>query len=394
MIAKLRCGILLFLSGATAQAQVSSPDVYLLAASSGAAAPAAALYRLRQHKKLVPERTVTPGNGGNLRVIASEDTLFVLHPDVSPNVVSVIHKNSPQQAEDLPLTLPEVPVEEQMVVGRTAGNAATELLIPLPGTTPGAAGVLFSIDAQPSASPRVQDASKTTFSMMDFEGHPASAFPETALVAWNQRGAITEARYPNLIYDAHAPANLQLNEKKGSPDSTAVVASSRHWLLLLAAEPATIPPRSDTALYVHDRQQDRWSQLRVDGSSNSSMRLFGDWLAVRVELSSDRTGVQSSAVHLPGKGHESTDHLRNYSRSYFPGYLLLHNLHDGREVRVKTGVADSEVEAINGDSVTYRVGSSLLRGHIAGKNVVGSEVIAQDPAIVNVHWIFPAVPFT
>lgn len=388
---RLRYGILLLFCGLTLRAQVASPNLYLLAASSGVAAPAAVLYRLGTDKKLVAVRTVTPAAGGNLRVIASDDTLFLLHPNAAPNMASLVQKASPGEPDEVPLTLPGMPVEEQMVAGRRGGGPATELLLPLASTSPGTAGALFSLEAKPSAAPRVQEASDTTFAMTEFAGHPAAEFPPAGLVVWNQRGAITEARHPNLIFDAHAPANLQFNEHKGGPAYTSVVASSRQWLLLLAAEPVAVPPRADTALYVHDRQNDRWSQLRIDGSNNSSVRLFGDWLAVRVELSSDRTGVQSSAVHLPAKRQPSTDHLPNYPRSYFPGYLLLHNLRDGREVRIKTGIADSEVESVDGEMVTYRVGPALLQGHIAGKNVVGAESIVTDPAIVNVHWIF-AVP--
>ena len=370
------------------RAQEKARGLYLLAVPSGADPSACALYRLGPDGKLATARTLFHGHDGMVRVTTSQDALFLVYASQGAEVLSVVHKGAPLQADDVSLAgrgaaAAGQPAALPLVTAHEKASGALDLIAGTP------AGQLLSVGTSASETPRVQPANMETFSLVEYPGAAATRVPEDSPTAWAQGGTLAGASHANLVFDTQLPRNLRLNPRKDGPAYTTVVASSNHYLVLLEEPAVAVPPRADTSLYVHDRERKTWGEIRLDGSNDSSIRLFGDWLAVRVELSTDLTGVQSSAVVASTKAHAASDHLTNYPRSYFPGYALLHNLQTGREVRIKTGFADTEVEGISGETVIYRVGQKLYRGRVEGKSVLDSEQIADDPAVANVHWIFP-----
>ena len=377
-------------AGIQAAIQAGAPELFLLGVADGQAAPAPVLYRLGPDHKLVAVRTLGADQAGERKVVAADDTLFVVHEAQSGMSVSVVHKAAPLEVDEVPVPLSGRPLDQGMIAARETANGTTRLLIATSGDL--AAGGLIAVDASVMSAPRTENGAGDAFPFVEFPGRPASEAPEPGVRVSKERGTLTLAEHPNVVCDAAVPLSLQFDRQKSGPPYSTLVASSEQYALFLAEPDVSIPPRADTTLHVHDRRQNRWSELRIDGNNDSSLRLFGPWLAVRVEIATGLTGTQSSAVSSTGRRQESSDHLRGFPQSYFPGYAALRNLETGREVRIKTGIADTEVESVTQDTVIYRVEHKLFQGRIAGKNVVDPQLLVDDPAVVHLHWIFPAPP--
>jgi hypothetical protein len=80
--------------------------------------------------------------------------------------------------------------------------------------------------------------------------------------------------------------------------------------------------------------------------------------------------------------------LMQSSGTYFPGELALYDLSTGVQLRISTGVGDSEIVLATDEAVYYRVDDTLYRRTISG-SVLGEPVkLAQSEEIAQVHWAF------
>ncbi len=73
---------------------------------------------------------------------------------------------------------------------------------------------------------------------------------------------------------------------------------------------------------------------------------------------------------------------------YRPGILVLQNLEDGRKIRVETGQEDSEVLAVRGQTILYRVDDTIYQASIVGTRLQNISVAVKDDNVPEVHWVF------
>jgi hypothetical protein len=151
-----------------------------------------------------------------------------------------------------------------------------------------------------------------------------------------------------------------------------------------------------TTFFLHERVRNRWSELPVEGDL-SRCRLFDPWLATTVVMNNPNhrpnPGKENERYITDGNPHDESAPFPNVRDmypidEYRPGILVLQNLEDGRKIRVETGQEDSEVLAVRGQIVLYRVNDTIYQASIVGTRLQNISVAVKGDDVPEVHWVF------
>ncbi len=178
---------------------------------------------------------------------------------------------------------------------------------------------------------------------------------------------------------------------------------------------AVMVPSEQGVVDVLNKNSGEWSRVPIPFQS-ATIRGFGSWLAmIRTQLSGVTLPAGQSTVRRedmrvanesPGAEKRRTEeifppyrlspagtvddlfndmHMRG---TFFPGELALLNLDSGVQMKISTGIGDSEVVLVTDDAVYYRVDDVLYRRQITGASLGNPVTVAYGDKIVQVHWAF------
>lgn len=133
-----------------------------------------------------------------------------------------------------------------------------------------------------------------------------------------------------------------------------------------------------------------WHTIQVPGSV-SWCRAFGNWVTY-VVVGGSNNGERAKALQATNEKEGFTaDELLDESGRIFPGKLYLYDSATGRSFTINTGQRDSEPILVSGDTLYFRVNSSIYKkdlGESATIDISDCHLILSDERIVNVHWAF------
>lgn len=352
------------------------------------------LYRVGGNQALRFVREIVSQSNGLFSVHASKDAIFVNYPSVNPTSVSVIHIGTPANGDDVVFnseTSHINPIESAMA--QPGGLLAVELF-PIDSNDAEAnahhEASLVSVSSERGpVSRRIGRDHWTDYGSLRWDGgtdDPEPAMPLYASLA-GKNVVVIVGRHVIPI-DSIPPAIAKVGEQK----RPVILAASQDYLVLSFKYTQAEMTRLGTSkqVFVHDRVRNLWGTLMLDGNLASS-RLFGVWLATRVE------NYDVSHKPGPGRDHESNGTGPNVQEFYeqlteqnysFPGLLVVQNLADGRKVRIQTDQEDSEILWVGNDSVLYRVNDVIYQAKIAGDKAQDTTVIVKDENVPEIHWAF------
>ncbi|MEO8130995.1 MAG: hypothetical protein ABJF23_24300 [Bryobacteraceae bacterium] len=73
---------------------------------------------------------------------------------------------------------------------------------------------------------------------------------------------------------------------------------------------------------------------------------------------------------------------------YRPGTLILYNGVTTKRFTIETHQGDSEILLVDQETVYYRVNRAIWKAHIGASAIESASLVAADPAIRDVHWVF------
>ncbi|HEY7839523.1 MAG TPA: hypothetical protein VIC54_13085 [Terriglobales bacterium] len=153
------------------------------------------------------------------------------------------------------------------------------------------------------------------------------------------------------------------------PGSTLILAASSQYFVCTAPLHSVVNGRiaadqGHVTAFVLDRRKRTWRTLTLPISSNApTALLFGNWLVLPVAVPGPQSPIPT-------------------------GHFLLMNLDRRRTLAIEAGSPDSEILAISGDEVVYRVQDRILMAAIEGGKLGPPRVLAQGGGAANVHWAF------
>jgi len=149
--------------------------------------------------------------------------------------------------------------------------------------------------------------------------------------------------------------------------------------------------------WILDLVKNQWHSIVLPGDATVAVRASGPWLMGVVD-ERDTTGSRGAGPGEKQRRQKPTatgfpvDWSLRLAQRHRPGTLLLY--HTGKRVlyRMETGQGDSEVLQVEGDTVFYRVNTTLYRAKIGPRKVAPGERIAESPVVADIHWAFYGPP--
>jgi hypothetical protein len=186
--------------------------------------------------------------------------------------------------------------------------------------------------------------------------------------------------------------------KLGSAPDTDVLAVTDRYLVLVTVYSwddvqAKRLPTTET-YYVLHKQTHRWGKVTVPGN-NSTVRIFGSWMAVReADVSNGDT--------RPGPGRDTeraqaTSALPDVHAAYegvlsstyrFRGELELVDLEGERRIPIHTESEDSEILSVEGNRVIYRIDNAIYQAQLGDGTLGARELLVRGDDVPEIHWVF------
>lgn len=204
-------------------------------------------------------------------------------------------------------------------------------------------------------------------------------------------------------------ADLPENIAAGNP-SIMLVGMSGEYIVLwripdhmhdVTVDPSSPPHVTEVNVDVLTRATQAWQRYKMPtaATTNTALpaRLLGDWLVVPLMQWSHGQGANPcrEEERAPEELDTSVPNIRDQFTNWFAvdlniqGRFLLTNLKDGRKLTLEARCEDSEVLDIEASgAIIYRVNDAIMRAHIEGEHIVGEMLVAKDPRIEDVHWLF------
>ena len=146
---------------------------------------------------------------------------------------------------------------------------------------------------------------------------------------------------------------------------------------------------------VRDNTSGKWKNITLSGNSPKE-RIFENWLVtsemsmIQISKGEDNPGHQEErsfrTLEPPNVQQEFATYL-SYDR-FIPGRLTLTNLRDGRQLVLSTETEDSEVLAVRGTDVIYRINNSIFQATILASGLSPGTLVAEDVDVPEIHWAF------
>jgi hypothetical protein len=141
---------------------------------------------------------------------------------------------------------------------------------------------------------------------------------------------------------------------------------------------------------VFDKNAGKWTSVQVPGFLSRS-RAFGEWIAyVVLDRREDHKSTRPASEHNESESSLARTELDN-SGWYIPGVFFLYNAKTDGRYTITTGQSDSEPLLISGDTLFFRVNTSIYTVDLGGQTSVdlaASHLVISDPRIGQVHWAF------
>lgn len=433
---------------ALAQGQTNGEGLLMLAGTPWASGLdfhyAATLYSVGSDKKLRTVREIVSRSDG-LAAVRDDmnDRIYVVYPDVeessAESSVSIIHKSDPTRDDEVTFSRDDGPSLEGGSFGVAAGErGGSYLLAPLLKLVPSPDGVhlsLFTVAGDaPAIGARVTQ-TEWTATMSRHCLYPCGLKQSAATqAAW--------ARYRSFRYQGEpggptapdfTPGGMTLDSQVvvTGPDGTwipldstppsfpvakvpphgptviVVAATERFFAFVLTREGCRslgVPAAGLGSVHVHDRQLNKWKEIKSAATAGYARRIFGSWLATIVEVYINKEGnphnpgrENERGCEINGRGCEAQI-LPNVRDLYpeaaakevsIPGTLLLDNLEDGRRITLDTRQEDSEILDVRDDGlVLYRVNDSIFAAQIDDDKLSKPATVVKDDDVPEIHWVF------
>lgn len=391
---------LFFAQGVCAAAQVhntQSEELYLLTGTetnSGSDAYPVNLYKVDSQGKVALVRTIVQPNQGLFSIRDDQEGhLVIAYPHVVPTNVSVIDKRSPLSSH-----VSGVNPSGNTVISTAWSVAATDVghtyvLLPFAKDDTPLDYAMSGVSLIKGAFQPLPAQPWSLYKDLRYDGQPGGGQFDAELQATLSSSEISLAIGGQLVQICAGPSSFT-KEELNAPVSL-VALSSRYVVFSFTRtraemETGSLKPRK---VYVGDRVTGAWKQLEMT-SDSPRIRMLGTWLAVieedwspNNETNPGRDSERSSRTKdVPSTRDEyATFQGSNYK---ITGHLSLISLIDGTVMRINTGQEDSEIEAVHGDDVIYRVNDALMIANMRGTTVGPAHTIAKSDVIPEVHWVF------
>jgi hypothetical protein len=416
---------------AIGQTRIEGGDLYLLAGTpnlDGIPSYAVSLYTVNSDQTLKLVREIAPGDTipfsgtGGCFAIRDDmgDKIYVVYPGIIPTTISVIHKDRPTWKDEVDFN-PRHQVVLQTDFGVAAASGRQSyLLCTLLGGEPNTeatdhGGSLISVAGDAAASgTRIRRNDWSMYSSFRYQGTPGGPLP-----GFDTLGYVKDKQIRVRAQAGPGPytAKIDLNSAppfpiEGTPEDTVVIAAAtaRYFaffpLVRLPRDPAVAVAHS--SVLIDDRTLNTWKEISYpttvagaqaiigswpSGATADTRRIFGPWLASRVEIQRPQGEVRN-----PGHENERAYVRQLYERGiwrhkFVPGTLLLDNLEDGRRVVLNTGQEDSEILDVRSNGLAlYRVNDSIFTAQIEGDRLGKPALVVKDEDVPEVHWVFWSFP--
>ncbi|MDO8270410.1 MAG: hypothetical protein Q7U82_00615 [Gammaproteobacteria bacterium] len=187
-------------------------------------------------------------------------------------------------------------------------------------------------------------------------------------------------------YSQQLPMNWTLPDELmlKREDTIFQVVNNNEVRLITTPTLATSANGDRTTLYAYDKTSEAWSSITVNGN-RLRVRGFGEWIAT--EEAYRETELNNVTFDFAPGTFLAPEERIAYSQMRQTGRLYLYNVSSKAFVEYMTGNPDSEVLLIDGDDIYIRVGDELIKGQIAGDQLVDQEVLVKAPEVLNLHWL-------
>ena len=338
--------------------------------------------------------------------------LVIASPTYSPNEFYFVDMNAPDS-----------------IVARSVGPYASDTLpgqiylLELPGSGP---GIGFGVDKLDIKVGRKVYASTLSFVSLKPGGPTSLSFDSLRYlrVAGEVGGALPMVK--NRVILRGDPLQVAVGGA-ARPDGMPVIgfprppylkgrdANNGFQLLVNDDDRAVMLPAEPGVVDVLNKKSEDWRRVPIP-FQGALIRGFGRWLGMIETRSSGvarpvgQSTVKREDVRIahesPGAEKRRTEEIfppyrlspagtvddlfrtMHESGTFFPGELAVVNLDTGVQMKMSTGVGDSEIVLVTDDAVYYRVDDALYRRQIAGASLGGAVKLAEGPEIVQVHWAF------
>jgi hypothetical protein len=356
--------------------------------------------------KLRTVREVLPETQGLRSVQHWNGEIFLVHSPWKPGTVTILHADDPMRIDEV--TFYDKPGEFFVADSLTAlseprPSLIDELLPSSEGEFDSNSAVLFNVsNREDVVRPRVQLNTWDEYTSLRVEGQVGGPVPNHQLIAAVVgNDLVFLPGWRRVVLDS-VPQNLRETANATPRHTFAITAATQRYLLLQVEyngqELSSGKAGDSTGIYVHDRIQDRWKTIQIEGNVSRS-RLFDNWLASIVasfDVNNRPSLGQQNQRSVGGRGRSTTSRLpdvrmefaRVWSGSWLPGVLLLDNIVDNRRIRIETSQADSEVLSVRGNTVYYRVNDAIYQTEIIGGQLRNTSLLVKDENVPEVHWIF------
>lgn len=375
-------------------------EIYVLSAASntyGAETFPADLYAVSAGKLQKLRRLVTPAQGIE-SVIVGDGAFAILYPHPAPSRVDFIHFDAPDRVDSIPLKMSDGEFALSAVPAQSSGRDPVLAILIAGGEGRAFHQRLIGIRLRHGSTPRVVDPLPwRDLVSLRFQGEIGgwdTGNQSILFLPTSRRGGLV---LHSPVWAILLLPLVQPDVAEGRQVPAEILCSNESYLIFERDPPrGTDIRRKDFSAWIYDREKQHASALRIPGGM-SRLRLFGSWLSILV--------VEPNPDRIPNPGRESMRQTgsaeqpptRELYEHYvlpllFPGWTRLVNLKTGQTIDLKTGMADSEVIDISGETVLYRVNSTLFQARIAHGSLTDREELVEDRHVPDVHWAFRRSP--
>jgi hypothetical protein len=176
----------------------------------------------------------------------------------------------------------------------------------------------------------------------------------------------------------------------GSGKEPLVAYINTSHLTVLTSKRARVREGVGTTRYaVYYRPAKSW-HLVTSPVGRTDLRVVGVWLAGTVSRDAPEASPGASTTSGNAQARAAFTSRIEIFQMQSTGRLVLYNPRTRRQFEVATPHPDSEVLAVVDNQLYYRVENALYQGTLVEAGISSTRLLMRDPAIADVHWLFPS----
>jgi hypothetical protein len=152
-------------------------------------------------------------------------------------------------------------------------------------------------------------------------------------------------------------------------------------------------PEKKFNYWLFDKTRDAWRKIVMPGKDLDALpklKAFGTWLAGVLVGKAVDTPEEISAAEdkIKKAGRENDNAYHDYLMMNSQQVIYIYDTKSDQSYKIKTDDIVTEVLLIENNTVYYRVNDRLYQATLSNGEAIGTKLIVQDPALVNVYWAF------